>query len=99
QISGALGLSVDPLSHIVVCGAFAGAVDFGNNVNASALGNSDAFVAKLDKQGTGIWVKTSGAPSSAELAAGCALDKNGHIGVSGFYTGTLAFTPTPFTAT
>lgn len=92
----ARSITSDKAKNIYLTGSFSFSTDFdlGTNIDTLRnLGNSDAFLLKLDSMGNNIWVKNIGA-SSASVDGNCvALDTSENIYVTGNYDGTSDFNP------
>ncbi|PYR46555.1 MAG: hypothetical protein DMF89_21485 [Acidobacteria bacterium] len=86
----ALALDIDVNGAIYVTGLFAGSVDFGSGAPLVSAGSSDAFVAKYDTNGNGIWAKRFGG-TLVDAAASIAIDGTGNIVVGGYFQGTATF--------
>jgi hypothetical protein len=89
-------VAIDSSGNIYVAGAFAGSIDFGADGGAvAATGGLDAFVAKLDSTGHGLWSRSFGdaADSGAhdQLGLGVTVDTAGSVVVVGSFEGTIAF--------
>lgn len=59
------------------------------NVTLNGGGDTNGFVAKLDKDGVQIWIKTLGGTSTDEIN-GLQLDSSGNIYVTGSYSNNIA---------
>jgi hypothetical protein len=86
--SGA-GIASDTTGDVFVAGQHAGTIDFGGGP-LTALGSSNAFVAKLDTNGKYVWAHSYGNGSAAE-ANGIAVDATGHAIVAGAFEGSINF--------
>ncbi len=62
------------------------------NTEAAGRGNSDIAVAAYDPDGTLAWSRSMGGPG-ADRCNDAALDTNGEIYFTGFFTDTITFTP------
>lgn len=91
-------MSVDALvadgdGNLIVTGIFSGTLDLGSGpITAGASPSRDVYVAKLDPQGTPLWVRHDNAtwglnPRGATLA----VAPNGDIVLTGAFMGTLDF--------
>jgi hypothetical protein len=94
-VAGAV--AVDSSGNEVVAGHFTGTVNFGpNNPNPTFLsggvGAANIFVAKYTKSGLLDWVKGIGS-SGSDFATAVALDSSGNVYATGFFTGTVNFSP------
>lgn len=96
------GVRVDNKGNVLTTGTFSLTADFDpslTNFTITSLGNTDAFISKLDSNGNFIWAKNfSGA--GAEFSNAIAIDKNNDIIIGGQFTSTGAdFDPGPATYT
>lgn len=88
-------LKCDNTGNIVVSGRFDGTCDFDpgtGNLNRSAAGSTDCYVAKYDKNGLPLWVITFGGTGADRINAHT-IDNAGNIYVTGYYAGTVDFDP------
>jgi hypothetical protein len=97
------GVRADASGRIVLCGTFAGSIDFGGGALTSA-GSSDVFLVQLDSDLGWLWSKSFG-DAKAQNAQRVDVDGSGRIGVTGgfqgvvdFGTGPLINARTPFDA-
>src|SRR6185295_10349178 len=86
------GIDVDKDNNIYITGLFSGdSIRFDSAIigNSGAFGTDDAFVAKLDSMGTGIWVKRigNGAGSGGEEGTSISVDNEGNVVVTGIAPG------------
>lgn len=91
-----IGIAPTPDGGLVVSGAFGGTLDFGGATKklVALVPNSvDTFIAKLDKDGTGVWALSGGSPTTSFRAAyRLAVDpKDGSIYSGGVVTGSIDF--------
>ena len=92
---------IDSFGQVVLGGLFRGSTDLGNGVMLPAAGAFDAFVAKLDADGTTLWGKRFGGTGN-DGATGVGIDALDRIYVSGSFAGVADFdgeTPTAAGAT
>jgi hypothetical protein len=82
-------VAVDREGDLVVVGDVSGTIDFGNKPLASA-GLGDVFVAKLDPQGKPLWSHRFGGADD-DHGFGVAVDPQGNVLVSGYFSGTASF--------
>ena len=88
-------VAVDPANNIYLYGAFLGIVDFGGGHMLNAVGQHDAFVAKLDPQGTSLWALGIGG-SGAEMPYGMSVSAD-EVAVSGTFDAALTIDSTTYT--
>src|SRR5438105_3438368 len=90
-------VAVDPNGNVFVTDLFGGTADFGN-VTLTSGGLMDAFIAKLDQDGTFQWARQlgNGSGTQQEFAQGNAVDAAGNV----YSTGRLfnASSPTGYGA-
>lgn len=88
-------VAVDKDGNVYTTGTFYGMVDFDPSSETrllDAAGGADAFVCKMDKDGNLLWVKAF-AGSQNEEGQAIAVDANGNVYITGFFTGTVDFNP------
>lgn len=89
-------IALDRFGNAFNTGRFVGTVDFdpGPSIfNLSSTGGSDLFVQKLDPAGDFLWAVSIG----AEEALGVAVDGQGSVFTTGYYSQTIDFDPGPAT--
>ena len=91
-----IGCTLNSNGNIYVTGFFSGTATFGTST-LSSQGAEDVFVAKLDTNGGWQWAKCAGGTGS-DKGAGIAVDPNGNIYVTGFFSGTATFGTTTLTS-
>lgn len=75
-----LSLSGDSNNFIYASGSYVGEIDFGSGtVLNSGIGNTNAFLAKLDQNGNVIWVQDYGQTSNSETAVAIEAYSNQRI--------------------
>jgi hypothetical protein len=84
-----LRVATDAARNIFVVGDFNGTVDFGGGGLTSA-GGADIFLAKYDANGFHLWSKRFGS-TGADAAHGVAVDADGNVFVTGYFSGTVDF--------
>jgi len=95
----AYGLAVDGNDNLVMTGFFGwfgGPVDFGGGAMTS-VGDSDVFVAKFNAAGAHLWSKRCGG-TGADRAQGIAVDANGNVAITGYFSLTADFGGSPLTS-
>ncbi|MEZ4721395.1 MAG: SBBP repeat-containing protein [Flavobacteriales bacterium] len=88
-------IAVSDSGYVYVVGRFAGTTDFdpaGGGLSLTSAGSEDAFVAKLDQNGSPIWVRQFGS-TSADRGYSIAVDDSGNVYSIGTYIGTVDFDP------
>jgi hypothetical protein len=83
------GVAVDSMGNVLITGAFAAGLDFGNGPLNSA-GSGDVFVAKLDTSGFLSWGENFGDMAS-QGATSVAVDSTDSVIVAGSFAGSLDF--------
>lgn len=83
------GVSVDGSGNVYITGGFETSADFGTT-KLSAVGSSDIFAAKLNKDGVWQWAKGYGS-TSADYGYDIAVDSNGNSYVTGQFYSKVAF--------
>ncbi len=82
--------------NLVMTGYFAGSANFydpyGNVTTLTSLGGTDFFLYNLDANWQLAWVKRIGGVKT-DQSSSLALDSDGNILVTGFFTGTVDFDP------
>ena len=99
KMGGGSGVDIqlDPSSNVILTGRCTGGGDYDpgpDTVLLTPTGNTDIFVAKLDKRGKLLWIKQISGPS-ADQGSSLAIDRRGNIFVAGLFTGTTDFDPGP----
>ncbi len=89
-------VAVDNSGNMVVAGTFSGSISFGTT-NLTALGTTDAFVAKFDTNGVCQWVRRVGGVGATAAGYGVAVDALGNVIVHSDLTGTASFGSTNIT--
>lgn len=95
-------LAVDANDNIVITGYFKGTADFDPSTTAeynlvSNNNSEDAFVAKYTSDGNFSWAKSFGTPNGYDYGKAITCDASGNIYVSGIFSGTADFDPSPTT--
>lgn len=84
-------ITVNAAGDIALTGGFRGTVDFGNGPHSSVGGAGDVFVVKLDAAGNPLGSGVYGSNADSQCGTGIALDGDGDVIVTGFFTGTITF--------
>jgi hypothetical protein len=94
-----LDLSIDKNYNVLITGSFWGSVDFAPYIQDSfklvSSGKRDAFVLKLNKKGTVLWVKSFGGVNENTFGQQIATDDSGSIYCMGSYSGIIDIDPSP----
>ncbi len=93
----AFGAVSDKSGAVYSVGYFDETVDFDSGNGQSSLqstGESDVFISKLDGDGNFIWAKQIGGPST-DIARDIAIDYNLDLYITGYFSGTADFDPSP----
>jgi hypothetical protein len=86
-----MGIALDGLGNICVCGSFEGTSTFGTQVLTGMGGMyQDIFVAKLSPTGQWLWARDGGSVSVDNCAA-VSVDGSGNVRVAGTFMGTASF--------
>jgi hypothetical protein len=94
------GFSIDKKENFYITGEFSGTADFDESENTdtiTALGNSDAFILKLDQNGNYVWAKNFGSHAESaygdEYSSQVICDHNDNVIFSGTFCLTVDFDP------
>lgn len=90
-------LAIDEQGNVYLTGSFENSVNFNPQGTAqlvNAIGSTDIFILKLDKNGDFLWVKTMGGLSS-ERGNSIILDMEGNPVVTGYFKDTTDLDPGP----
>jgi hypothetical protein len=82
-------IDVDDTGNVVLCGYFAGTIDFGGGQLVSAA-NNDVFLAKLDTDGDHVWSNRYGSGNDQEGSA-VVIDGTGDVIAAGGFESTINF--------
>ena len=93
---GGAYVALDGSGSSYLTGRFFATVDFGT-VTLTSKGNEDLFVARLDSTGKFAWAVSAGG-TGGTTASSIALNKQGHLLVTGATSGTATFGATTLTA-
>ncbi len=88
-------LSQDPAGKVYMAGEFGGTVDFDPGTNSRELTSSDerdAFIQKLNPNGSLVWAKAIGGPEF-DFINGLAIDPNGNIYAGGGFESSIDLNP------
>jgi len=69
-----------------------------NRTPLTSLYAGDAYVTKINADGSYAWTQTFGNAAGSAYADGVAVDSNGNVYITGSYVGTMDFDPGPGTA-
>ena len=85
-------LAVDAQGNVLLTGRIEGTIQLGGGAgNITAMGAQDGFLAKLDANGAGLWVKQYGGVGVDITANGIGVGSNGDIAVTGSAAGAFNF--------
>ena len=87
------GLAADTSGNVVACGMMTGKVDFGKGALATATGDADVFVVKLDAQGNTLWQGQYGDPTYDQECDAAGFDAQGNVYFAGGYEATMDVGP------
>jgi len=88
-------IELDSLGNIYTVGNFFGTIDFDPGPGTStltSLGNSDAYVSKMDPMGNLLWAFGIG-NTNDDYAYKIKIDKNNNVYIGGEFDGTVDFDP------
>ena len=87
-----VGFALDKDGNVVLAGPFTGTLDFGGGkvLTASAGGSHDVFAARLGPSGATLSARSWG-DAADQYAFGVCADKDGNLGATGIFSGTLDF--------
>jgi hypothetical protein len=88
-------IALDAVGNVYGAGHFASTCDFDpgtNSYNLTALGNTDAFIVKLDASGNFLWAKHLGGTNTEQVVS-IACDTSANIYATGGFKGTVDFDP------
>lgn len=91
------GLDVDAAGNVYLTGQLAGSIDFGTGALESTTPTLDAFVAKLDPAGEGLWSVKLESPEDVH-ATDVAVAPDGRVVVVGHFEDTLTVASTSITS-
>jgi hypothetical protein len=93
-------LAVDAGGDLLVSGVFLGTNDFGTGPLTAVSPHGDVFVARLDPQGSAVWVRQFTATNGFEVygGPGLAVGPSGEVVVTGSFEGTVDFGGGPLTS-
>jgi hypothetical protein len=92
------GVAVDGAGSVYVSGYFFGSDSVGSfTFNSGGAFVSEAFIAKLDGNGTVVWAKALGS-SQGDIGYSLALDGAGNLYLAGAFQGTATFGSTTLTS-
>ncbi|OGM26396.1 hypothetical protein A2628_00005 [Candidatus Woesebacteria bacterium RIFCSPHIGHO2_01_FULL_40_22] len=89
-------ITTDVDNYIYATGYFTGTADFNGSDgtdNHTSNGSDDIYITRLSTDGTYKWTVTLG-DSGSDRGTGIATDANGHVLVTGFFSGTVNFDTT-----
>ncbi len=89
QYSYGSSVAVDSVGNVIFGGTYEGTMRFGQT-NLRAVGQTDAFLAKLDSNGRAVWALTAGG-GGEDFGVGVALDAAGNPHLAGSFSGNAWF--------
>ena len=99
---GANAIATDASGNVYTTGLFTGTVDFDPGAGVVELtsvdGSLDVFVQKLDSDGNLLWARAMGG-TSTDRGLGIAVDADGNVYTTGYFTVSADFDPGPATVT
>lgn len=97
---GGNNIIIDRKGELLITGSFVGTVDFDLKMGVkhiSSLGPSGIYIQKLDTEGNLIWIINLGGADGAVNGNSIETDSSGSILITGEFTNTIDFDPTPNT--
>lgn len=91
------GIAVDNEGNVAVVGTFGYPMDFDPGegyFELGGMGGLDVFILKLDTFGDFVWAKSLGGPQN-DTGNGVAIDSEGSVYTTGYFTDTADFDPGP----
>jgi len=91
-------IAVDRSGNVYTTGIFSDIADFDPGIgvtNLTAVGQTDAFVSKLDSTGALIWAKGFGG-TTEDSGESISVDSSGNVYTTGYFAGTPDFDPVDF---
>lgn len=79
-----VSVAVDNARNIYLAGNYRGTIDFGGGLTHTALGNSDAFIVKLNSSGVAQWSRSYGSVSAVRIN-GLAVSPAGDVFMAGAF--------------
>ena len=90
-----LGIAVDSSGNVYTTGHFSETADFdpgAGTFNLTSAGGYDIFVSKLDSIGNFVWAKSMGGTGN-DYGESIAVDSNGNVHTTGYFSNTADFDP------
>lgn len=91
----ASGIGVDPAGNSYATGTFDNSATFGageaNETTLVSGGGRDIYLAKFDTAGSLLWATKAGGTGAFESGSGMAIDGDGNILISGFFSDSATF--------
>lgn len=92
QSDRGLAIDVDQVGNVLVCGFYTGMLDFGNGIILNSnSGSQDAFVLKLDSNGSPVWARSGGSSGGSDRANAIGIDPFGNVIITGQFSGDAQF--------
>jgi hypothetical protein len=93
----------DAMGNTYSTGYFNGNADFDPGLGVYSLtttpGQQDIYILKLDASGNFVWAKQMGSSTGYDQGTSIAIDANGNVYLTGFFTGVADFDPSASTFT
>lgn len=84
-------MATDSSGNVYMTGQFTGTVEFGNiTLTSTSVGQSDAFVVKVNASGTVLWAEKFGG-SVQDFGKGITVDDSGNVYTTGLFKDTATF--------
>jgi hypothetical protein len=94
SLTSAGAMTVDAAGNTYIAGFFTGAtLAVGAGVTLTKIGIQDAFVAKLNADGTVAWAKNFGGSGATAQFASIDVDNSGNVYLGGYFSGATLTTP------
>ena len=84
--------ALDAAGNLYVTGEFYGTVDVDHGYTITSAGSGDVFVAKYTPTGALQWARRIGG-AALDSGQGVAVDRQGNVVVTGYFSGTVDFDP------
>jgi hypothetical protein len=93
------GIGADAFGNVYLSGGFVGTADFDPgagtfNLSSTSGVTNDIYVSKLDPNGLFVWARRMGGFSD-DYSSDLAIDRDGFVYTTGFFSGSADFNPNP----